>query len=184
MIDTLRSMRKSGYFKGVEIINTNLIDDKINYIIENHSFRYNLEKIVGLEKNRQYCKHNMQHFLDVARLMYIISLENDFNIPKYIIYTTALLHDIGRGEQYENGTAHNIASVNISKKILQECEYGDVEIDEILNAIGNHRDNIGKCTRLCDLLYKCDKLSRNCAKCRAMAGCKWPQEKKNMKIIY
>ena len=166
------------------IININLMDDKINDIIKNRSFQYNLRKIGELEKNRQYCMHNMQHFLDVARLMYIISLENDFNIPKYIIYTTALLHDIGRGEQYENGTAHNIASVNISKKILQQCIYGDEEIDKILNAIGSHRNNTKNYNRLSDLLYKCDKLSRNCVHCTASFGCKWPQEKKNMKITY
>lgn len=160
------------------------MNDKINLIIENHSFRCNLRKIEELEKNRKYCLHNMQHFLDVARLMYIISLENDFSIPKYIIYTTALLHDLGRGEQYENGTAHNIASVNIAKKILNECKYGDDEIDEILNAIGNHRNNTINFNRLSDLLYKCDKLSRNCIHCTARVGCKWPQEKKNMKITY
>ncbi len=165
-------------------INNNLVNDKINLIVKNHSFQYNLRKIEELEKNRQYCLHNMQHFLDVARLMYIISLENDFNIPKYIIYTTALLHDIGRGEQYENGTAHNIASVKISKEILKQCEYYDEDIDKILDAIGNHRNDTKNFNNLSDLLYKCDKLSRNCVHCTASVGCKWPQEKKNMKITY
>ena len=168
----------------MEIINNSLIDDKVNLIIKNNIFRYNLSKIEESEKNRKYCKHNMQHFLDVARLMYIISLENNFNIPKYIIYTTALLHDIGRGEQYENGIAHNIASVLIAKKILKQCEYGDKEINEILEAIGNHRKDTENFESLSNLLYKCDKLSRDCVHCEASTGCKWPSDKRNLRINY
>ncbi|WBL46560.1 HD domain-containing protein [Clostridium estertheticum] len=166
------------------IINNSLIDDKVDLIIKNNIFQYNLRKIEDLEKNRKYCKHDMQHFLDVARIMYIISLENDFNIPKYIIYTTALLHDIGRGEQYENGTAHNIASVQIAKEILHQCEYGDKQIDEILEAIGNHRNETESFEGLSNLLYKCDKLSRDCVHCEASEGCKWPLGKRNFKINY
>lgn len=160
------------------------MNNKIDLIIENHGFEYNLRKIENLEKHREFCKHDMQHFLDVARLMYIMNLENTLNFPKYIIYTTALLHDIGRGEEYENGTAHNIASVHIAKKILQECKYDINEIDEILEAIGNHRINTGSFNVLSDLLYKCDKLSRNCIHCGAIDKCKWPGDKRNLKITY
>ena len=160
------------------------MNNKIDFIIENHSFQYNLRKIETLEINREFCKHDMQHFLDVARLMYIMNLENNLGLPKYIIYTTALLHDIGRGEEYENGIAHNIASVHIAKKILQECEYDDKEIDEILKAIGDHRNDNGGVNTLSDILYKCDKLSRNCIHCGATQKCKWPLDKRNSKITY
>lgn len=172
------------YSKGVEIINNNLIKDKINLIIENHSFQYNLRKIEELEKHREFCRHDMQHFLDVARLMYIINLENNLNISKYIIYGAALLHDIGRGEQYEKGTPHHIASAELAKNILGQCKYESKEINEILEAIGNHRNNNEDLNSLSHLLYKCDKLSRNCLHCTATEGCKWPLEKKNLRIIY
>jgi uncharacterized protein len=158
--------------------------DKINVIIENHSFQYHLRNIEYHEKDREFCKHHMQHFLDVARLMYIMNLENVLNIPKHIIYATALLHDIGRGMQYEKGTPHHIASVEIAKEILQQCYYEENEIHEILEAIGEHRSSNEGLNNLNDLLYKCDKLSRNCAHCTATDGCKWPQHKKNMRIIY
>ena len=158
--------------------------DKINVIIENHSFQYHLRNIEYFEKNREFCKHDMQHFLDVARLMYIMNLENALNIPKHVIYATALLHDIGRGMQYEKGTPHHIASVEIAKEILQQCYYDENEIHEILEAIGEHRSSNERLNSLNDLLYKCDKLSRNCAHCIATEGCKWPVEKKNMKITY
>lgn len=168
----------------MKIIDNNLINDRINLIIENPSFQYNLRCIVELEKHREFCRHDMQHFLDVARLMYIMNLENNLNIPKYLIYATALLHDIGRGEQYEKGTPHHTAGVEIAKNILQQCKYDTKEIEEILEAIGNHRDNTEKLNSLSHLLYKCDKLSRNCIHCKATEGCKWPIEKKNLKITY
>jgi len=165
-------------------IENNIMNDKINLIIENYSFQYNLSKIHFLEKQRKFCKHNMQHFLDVARIMYIMSLENTYNIPKYIIYATALLHDIGRGEEYENGTPHNTSSAVFAKSILQQCNYDAEEIKGILEAIGHHRNDTEKLNSLSYILYKADKLSRNCANCRAIDDCKWPGEKKNLKIIY
>ena len=170
------------YSKGVEIIDNNLMNYKINVIIENPSFQHNLRKIEDLEKGREFCRHNMQHFLDVARLMYIMNLENNFNIPKYIIYVTALLHDIGRAEQYEKGTPHHTAGVEIAKNILQQCKYDTKEIEKILEAIGNHRDNTENLNSLSHLLYKSDKLSRNCIHCKATEDCKWPIEKKNLKL--
>jgi uncharacterized protein len=168
----------------VEIIDNNLINDKINIIIENHSFQYNLIKIEELEKHREFCRHDMQHFLDVARLMYIMNLENTLNIPKHMIYATALLHDIGRGKQYENGTPHHIASVEIAKDILEQCEYDTKEIHEILDAVGNHGSNSEKLNSLSNVLYVSDKLSRNCRHCKAIEECKWPVGKKNFKIKY
>ena len=188
MYEIILNMVKN-YSKGVETIdinlkNNNIMNDKINLITENKIFAYNLRKIEELENNRKFCLHDMQHFLDVARLMYIMSLERNLNLPRYMIYTTALLHDIGRGEQYEKGTAHHIASVKIAKEILEECKYNDKEINEILEAIGNHRNSTEEINSLSDLLYKCDKLSRNCLNCAAIDDCKWTDEKKNLNITY
>ena len=168
----------------MEIIDNNLVNDKINIIIENKSFQYNLKKIEELEKCREFCRHDMQHFLDVARLMYIMNLENTLNIPKHMIYATALLHDIGRRRQYENGTPHHIASVEISKDILEQCAYDTKEIDEILDAIGNHGNHSEELNSLSHVLYVNDKLSRNCGNCKAIDDCKWPVEKRNFKIKY
>jgi len=161
-----------------------LMNERINLIIENHSFQYNLKNIEELEKQRRFCKHDMQHFLDVARIMYILCLENNFNIPKHIIYATAILHDIGRAQEYESMTPHNIASIEIARKILEQCNYHTQEIDDILEAINGHRNNDNRLNSLSFILYKCDKLSRNCAKCDATCDCKWPVEKKNLKITY
>ncbi|MCJ7691326.1 MAG: HD domain-containing protein [Clostridiaceae bacterium] len=172
------------YSDEVEIIDNKLMNYKINLIIENHSFKHNLLYIQELEKHREFCKHDINHFLDVARIMYIMKLENTLNIPKHIIYATALLHDIGRGRQYEDGTPHDIASVEIAKNILLQCNYDTKEIGEILGAIGKHRNNNENLNGLSYLLYKCDKLSRNCIYCKATYNCNWKEEQKNFKITY
>jgi uncharacterized protein len=168
----------------VIIIDNKLMNYKINLIIENHVFKKNLLEIEVLEKHREFCMHDLQHFLDVARIMYIINLENIFNIPKHIIYATALLHDIGRGRQYEDGTPHEIASMEIAKSILLQCNYDTKEIEEILEAIGKHRNNTENLNGLSYLLYKCDKLSRNCIYCKSTYNCNWKENQKNFKIIY
>ncbi|MGH4139799.1 HD domain-containing protein [Clostridium sp.] len=168
----------------MEIIDNNLMNDKINLIIENHIFQNNINNIESLEKSREFCKHNMQHFLDVARIMYIMSLENTLDLPKHVIYATALLHDIGRAKEYENGTPHDTSSIIIAKNILQQCSYNTEETNKILEAIGNHRSDTKKPNSLSRILYVCDKLSRNCANCKAADNCKWPVEKKNFKITY
>ena len=116
--------------------------------------------------------------------MYIMNLENGFKVPKYMIYATALLHDIGRGEQYKNGTPHDIASVKIARNILLKCKYDSKEIEEILEAIGKHRNNTENLASLSHLLYKGDKLSRNCFYCRATYDCKWTAKEKNFNITY
>lgn len=172
------------YSKEVIIIDNKLMNYKINLIIENHIFQKELLDIEALEKHREFCKHDLQHFLDVARIMYIMKLENKFKSPKHIIYATALLHDIGRAEQYENGTPHDIASVQIAKNILLQCNYETKEIEDILEAIGEHRNNSENLNGLSHLLYKCDKLSRNCLYCKATFNCNWKENKKNFKITY
>ena len=40
-------------------------------------------------------------FWNVARLMYIYALEEHLELPKELIYAAALLHDIGRAQQYQ-----------------------------------------------------------------------------------
>lgn len=161
-----------------------LMNYKINLIIENHIFQKHLLEIEASEKLREFCMHDLQHFLDVARIMYIINLENELNIPKHVIYATALLHDIGRSEQYENGIPHDIASVKIAKNILLQCKYDTKEIEDILEAIGKHRNNTENLNALSCLLYKGDKLSRNCLNCKATHNCNWKEEQKNFKLTY
>ena len=59
--------------------------------------------ITKKELNRKFCCHNIEHSLDVARIGYIMILEQNLNIDKELFYAAALLHDAGR----YSGTPHN-----------------------------------------------------------------------------
>jgi Predicted HD superfamily hydrolase len=166
--------------------------DRVNKIINHPLYKKELDKITELEKERIYCKHTLEHFLDVARLMYIFSLENNQKIEKDIIYGTALLHDIGRAKEYLEGIPHEVASIEIGNLILPDCSYKKEEIFLIKEAIKEHRGQaaIKKLSLdkssiiLQQLLKKADKLTRNCFACAAESSCKWDEQKKNKRISY
>lgn len=163
----------------------NLIDNnkRINEILNNEEFIKYTNELKNLEKERKFCRHGIEHSLDVARIMYIKVLEEDLNINKDIIYAAALLHDLGRVLQYRENIEHNKGSAIIAKNILVHCGYNESEIKEILTAIENHRKKNNE-TNLSKLLYSSDKLSRLCFNCTAIKECNWKSEKKNMSITY
>ena len=86
--------------------------ERVNRILENVTFKKNLSHLRKLEENRIYCRHDIDHLLDVARLAYIEDLEKGLGIEKEIIYATALLHDLGRVLEYTKQIPHNEGSVD------------------------------------------------------------------------
>ena len=109
-------------------------------------------------------------------------LEENLSVSKEVIYAIGLLHDIGRVKQYEEGIHHDIASVEMSREILKETSFTKDEINIILNGIANHRKESDN--KLEEIIYKADKLSRQCFNCKAEQECYWSSEKKNFKITY
>ncbi len=154
-----------------------------NIIIYNEEYVKLLNELEAFEKERPFCKHDLAHFLDVARICYILVLEKGLDIDKDLIYSTALLHDIGRVVQYKDGTDHNIASVEIAERILPLTSFTKEEKDIILDCIKKHR-KAQESTTFNELFYKADKLSRICFRCPAYDICYWPVEKKNHSITY
>lgn len=161
-------------------MNTN---DRINIILHNDKFNEYLGKNENLEKDRKFCCHNINHFLDVARIAYIISLEEKLDLKKDIIYAAALLHDIGKWQQYESGIPHNEASAKLAVEILKVSNFDDAEINLIIDAIKNHRYE-NRTSDLSYILYKSDKLSRKCFKCKSTDKCNWKDDKKNFDITF
>lgn len=157
--------------------------DKINEILQNDIFKLNMEKLEKLEENREFCRHGINHSLDVARIAYIMTLENGLDYSKDIIYAIALLHDIGRVMQYEKGVSHHEGSVIIAEEILKDTSYDDEEISIIIEAIKNHR-NKENASEFNKLIFKSDKLSRNCFMCKSYDECYWGSNKKNNIINY
>lgn len=156
--------------------------ENINIILNNKEYKQALEKLSEYERNREFCNHTIEHFMDVSRIAYIMVLEEKLNVSKEVIYAIGLLHDIGRVKQYEEGIHHDIASVEMSKEILKETRFTDEEINIILNGIANHRKESDN--KLEEIIYKADKLSRQCFNCKAEKECYWSSEKKNFKITY
>ena len=70
--------------------------ERVNAICRHDLWRDSVREIARLERDRQFCRHDLVHFLDVARLAYIENLERGLGIDKELIYAAALLHDIGR----------------------------------------------------------------------------------------
>ena len=156
--------------------------ERLNYILNDEKYLYYLNRNKTLEKGRKFCKHNLKHFLDVARIAQVINLEENMGFEKEIIYVTAILHDIGKSFQYENGTPHEVASYEISIEFLEKYEFKEEEIELIRQGILGHRDKGSE--GFARLIYKADKLSRLCLTCKAKNECNWSDEKKNLRIYY
>lgn len=156
---------------------------RFNEILHNDIFIKTLDEITQLERERKFCRHGIEHLLDVARCACIISLENKLDIDRDIIYAAALLHDIGRGEEYKNGTPHHIAGGAVAEKILDNTSYNYEEKEEILKAVTAHRTK-SDVYDLAGIIYMADKLTRTCFCCAAQDECNWSDEKKNFNMRY
>ncbi len=157
--------------------------ERVNQILEHELFAKCYKKIEKWEKKREFCRHNMEHFMAVARIAYIFNMEENLNIEKELIYAAALLHDIGRFKQYEDKTPHEKASLKYAPKILEDCGFSKEEIETISEVIGEHRNKaIAQEQSFRGIFYRADKASRPCFACKSEAECKWKNEKKNLKI--
>ena len=159
--------------------------ERIDKILNHDLFIENMQKNEAAEAERSFCRHNMGHLLDVARIAMILNLEEALNIQKDVVYAAALLHDIGRHVQYEKGTPHELASAEIAPSILRDCGYDEKETSVIIDAIRLHRTaGIAENHDLSGILYRADKASRACFACKAEKFCDWKQNKKNFTIRY
>lgn len=157
--------------------------ERYHAILEDEEFLEGLRKIEKYEEHRIYCRHSLEHLCDVARMMYIFALEEGSDLEQDMIYATALLHDMGRVKEYEDGTPHQEAGVEFAGKILKKHGFSEEEIAYMTDAIGHHRKEQEEPSELEELLHRADKLSRNCFWCKATATCKWAEEKKNQTLI-
>ena len=160
--------------------------ERVNAIWDHPIYQAYYRKLEQLEKDRIFCRHQMIHLLDVARIAYIRNLEEGLGFSKELVYAAAILHDIGKPLQYEEKIPHELAGVKIAEQILsglpEEASFTEAEKDQILTAIKGHRRLRWDAEPLERLLYESDKASRMCFACPAEAECDWNKEKKNMEI--
>ena len=153
--------------------------ERCNKIYNYPLYRSAAEHIKRTEKDRAFCLHDIDHSLDVARIAYILSLENNLGIEREIIYAAALMHDIGR----YTGKPHNAKSAEMAYKILPECGFSESEVNIIADAVDNHRSDTAR-TDLGKIIHKADRLSRKCYECDAAKECYWTDARRNHKISY
>lgn len=178
--------------------------EKINRILKQEIYQEYVQRIKVHEKDRIFCKHDMIHFLDVCRLAEIdwlnrriYEIEKEYEtfpklseareslrkINRELIYAAGLLHDIGRWQEYEEGIRHEVASSKLAPEILRAAGFEEVEIEDIVLAISNHRNKeIRDELSLSGFLYRADKMSRPCYVCEAESECDWSVLKKNLEI--
>lgn len=158
---------------------------RLDKLLHMQQYREAQHKIEKFEESRIYCRHSREHFIDVARIAYILALEEQLKVSKELIYTAAFLHDMGRCYEYQELCSHESGSIVMALNWLPECGYLEEEIKIIVEAIALHRsENKIVPDTLGSVLYRADKLSRDCLNCKARETCKWPEEKKNLTINY
>ncbi len=158
--------------------------ERLNAILNNSGYQSLIDKINKNEADRRFCRHGIEHCLDVARIAYIINLEQELKIPKEIIYAASLLHDIGRADHITSGKNHHELSCQYAEGILKECGFNEQETAAILKAIAAHNTDGIHQTGLPYVLYKADKLSRNCFDCEMYKECYWNADAKNDRINF
>ena len=160
--------------------------DRINGILQHPIFIECIRQNEMAEAKRCFCHHDIEHLCAVARIAMLLNLEEEAGISKDIVYGAALLHDSGRYKQYLDGTPHDEASAEIARQILPECGYVEAEIREITVAIISHRGSLQKTREgvLANLLYRADKMSRNCQFCKVYEECNWSKELKGQRFVF
>lgn len=150
------------------------------------------KKITSLEKDRIYCHHEIGHALDVARMAWIYCLEDwckkgqspeNMEEQKELVYVCALLHDIGRASQYEEGIHHSKAGAAIAGQILKDISFPPEKSRIVLGIISGHHTGKkayeGEHAALKEYICRADHDSRLCFWCGAGDTCKWKEEERN-----
>ena len=160
----------------------------VKKLLESEEYAGRLRKLKDMERERVYCRHDLDHFLHVARIAYILSVEQGLELDKEQIYLCGLLHDLGRVEEYRSGISHAEASAGAAGEILRVLGYDREKAQEVCYALSRHsgrineKEQIGEETERRELLARvlalADQLSRNCFACEARESCKWKDEEK------
>jgi uncharacterized protein len=157
----------------------------VERLLNHPDFRAAVDTIEKNEATRIFCRHGLDHALDVARITWMLALENNRPFDKESIYLAALLHDLGRSVDNAN---HDEESMRLAARLLPECGANSERTETIIAAIGVHREKRAtidlKTASFGELLAYADHKSRPCYRCAAAANCYWDATAKNHTITY
>lgn len=151
--------------------------DRVNEIYRHPIYQERIKKIAAAERDRKFCRHDLIHALDVARIGRIMILEEGLDIDTELFYAAALLHDAGR----YSGIPHNESGASLAAELMPLCGFSAAETELVCRAIREHRID-ERTSDFSRVLYTADKRSRNCFCCEAADECYWENEKRNHSI--
>lgn len=185
---------------------------RVRAVLDHPLFQEAARGIALAERERPFCGHGLGHLLDVARIAWILNLERELGLGRETVYAAALLHDIGRAEQYARGVAHDEAGGQLAERILGTVDadtgFPPAEREAIVAAVRGHRGRHGRepepvsapsaggaasaggsleggappADALTRLIGEADRASRACFACAARADCYWPDGEKNLEL--
>ena len=178
---TQREPNECAFFTGRE----GFFLDRVDMILKDTWYGKCLERNAAWEKNRRFCRHDLQHMLDVARIAYMLILETGVAVEaaaasetkrvsvlgKEIIYAAGLLHDMARWQEYETGEDHAVAGARMAGPVLDRAGFDATEKEAITTAIWEHRTGGRTASPLGRYLCKADDFSRPCGRCAARFDC-------------
>ncbi|SHG44020.1 HD domain-containing protein [Thermosyntropha lipolytica DSM 11003] len=157
---------------------------RIELLLNDPIFNKHMQRNAELEIEPQFCRHDIHHHIDVARIAYILVLEhNDLNYfvkeadltgrlaAKEVIYAAGLLHDIAKWKEYEAGAEHAAIGARIAREILPRVFFNPHEVDIICQAVYEHRNISRDMSFLGERIHRADNLSRVCIKCEHRMAC-------------
>jgi len=151
--------------------------ERVNRILSDGEYQAFLQENGRREQDRLFCRHDLEHMLDVARLTYILLLEAGQlaqacpGAGRELAYAAGLLHDIGRWRQYDGHGDHAADGARLAGPILERAGFSPQEAAVIRRAIGEHRSADAGSSCLGAALARADDLSRPCFRCRAREHC-------------
>ncbi len=168
---------------------------RIDLLMKDEQYNEYLRRNQEEEASLTFCPHDIRHHIDVARIAYILILENnDLNFfvrdaeltgklaGKEVIYAAGLLHDIGKWQEYKTGLDHAASGSRLAKDILASSYFTPNESEIICRAIYEHRNLNRDMSFLGERILRADNLSRVCSHCEIWAEC--PRFARKEKPLY
>ncbi|MGI5921439.1 MAG: HD domain-containing protein [Syntrophomonadaceae bacterium] len=157
---------------------------RVELLLKDRLYNEYINRNVSAETQNKFCRHDLPHHIDVARITYILVLEhNDLNYfvkesnlggklaAKEVIYTAGLMHDIGKWQEYKIGMDHALLGSRLVREILPRASFNANEIEQISRAVYEHRNISRDMSFLGERLHRADNLSRVCSQCDLQDKC-------------
>lgn len=155
---------------------------RVDKILKDPWYNECLKRNAQAEKNRIFCRHDLDHMLNVARITYMLILESLDTVAatgkpgdpiksKEVIYAAGLLHDMARWQEYETGEDHAVVSARMAELVLDRAGFNCTEKEVIVAAIHEHRTGGPDASPLGQYICRADDLARPCSRCNAKADC-------------